>query len=1202
MRTHWGMRIVGIVLSVLILFIGFPKDAFATEEDIPLLEEVLADTEEVEDSSESENEIGEDDNQFQIIENGDFDEEVIEIFEPQELLGGNPFGGGFSNCTYGTWQYVYERTGIELPMLGDAGQWYANAQGYGYEVNPTTPLPPCVAVWDHHVAFVDSVSGGQMHVLSGGYLGGPEDRWVSTGSVLDAGTQYAQNLKGFIYLNHRPNGVVNVIEPKGDGKFHVSGWAFDWDNTSKALTIHVYVGTESSSSHTTPDYTCTANIERSDISSYGAGTKHGFDATFTTTKTGNQAIYIYAIDALGGDNFNSYLAGDNGKTIYISSDTQKPVVSNVKCLSINKDGYKLQCTVSDNKGVTKVNFSTCTLASGKTDWKDYYVTPVNNVATCTIKTSDFSNRQGQYYTDIYAYDASNNKSDWKQEATYYPIIDRTPPVLSEAKASWHTLEEGHLSSYTVSFDAEDTNQIVKVEIGTSINGGDAIWKTVTSEDSHYETEVSIEDYECKLGIYKTTIRATDTFGNISTVTLPEISMNGEILEKDVPTEGIPDGPWVAGIDPDGYEYTGKAVVPSIRVYHRTKRLAQGTDYSLNYKNNIERGIATIEVKGKNNYSNTAYVDFQIVSKSIGDGVNFDPAFQVSIADKKYTGGELISKPVIKLGTKTLKENQDYTLSFSGDQTSVGTVTITVSGIRNFKDSAKIKYKIYEEGMSLTKAVLSIPAEENLTYTGSQVKPVVNVKVSAGDNSFLDKKFYDVSYVNNTNVGKATATVKGKNGYSGTKSISFTIKAKPVSVENMTISVATSTYTGTAVKPDITVIDKSAGLVDSTNYTVTYKNNTNAAEETATNPKTGKSIAPEVTVKFKGNYSGSISKPFAIKPTSLTGEDLAITFSDIKDTGRSVINAQSLKPTIKYGKKTLSKGKDYEIEFERASDKEIQTAIVKLIGNYTGSIPCKFRIYTEKNDFSKGDYAVGLVTDNITYTGRKISPEVRVTTTIDGGTFTLVPGKDYTISYSNNTKAANSTDKVAPTWKVTGKGAYKGTLTGGFTIKPATFSDAKFRVTVANVKFNGKDQKPKVTVVECASGKVLKSSDYTAVYDSTKNAATEDVKVTITGRGNYEGTLTGHFRVYGKDISGVTVEKIKNVSYTGKQITPNGSDVKVYADKKKTIPLQEGVHYTLTYGTNLKAGAGSVILNGLGEYGGVKTVKFTIIPKWLQWVL
>lgn len=71
-----------------------------------------------------------------------------------------------------------------------------------------------------------------------------------------------------------------------------------------------------------------------------------------------------------------------------------------------------------------------------------------------------------------------------------------------------------------------------------------------------------------------------------------------------------------------------------------------------------------------------------------------------------------------------------------------------------------------------------------TYTGKALTPAVTVKDSKG-NSLKKGTDYTVSYKNNKSLGTATATVKLKGNYSGSKKLYFTIKPKTTSLSKLT---------------------------------------------------------------------------------------------------------------------------------------------------------------------------------------------------------------------------------------------------------------------------------------------------------------------------------------------------------------------------------------------------------------------------------
>ena len=49
---------------------------------------------------------------------------------------------------------------------------------------------------------------------------------------------------------------------------------------------------------------------------------------------------------------------------------------------------------------------------------------------------------------------------------------------------------------------------------------------------------------------------------------------GDILPEDRPAsvEAVPNGLWIAGVEEQGYTYTGKAIKPEVRVYNHKTRL------------------------------------------------------------------------------------------------------------------------------------------------------------------------------------------------------------------------------------------------------------------------------------------------------------------------------------------------------------------------------------------------------------------------------------------------------------------------------------------------------------------------------------------------------------------------------------------------------------------------------------------------------
>ena len=97
---------------------------------------------------------------------------------------------------------------------------------------------------------------------------------------------------------------------------------------------------------------------------------------------------------------------------------------------------------------------------------------------------------------------------------------------------------------------------------------------------------------------------------------------------------------------------------------------------------------------------------------------------------------------------------------------------------------------------------------------------------------------------------------GKGNFKGEVKVQWSIVAANANLFNITLGTTEYTYDGNAKTPTVTVKDGEATLVENTDYTLAYTGNTNAGTAT-------------VTATGKGNYSGTQTATFTIKPATLT---------------------------------------------------------------------------------------------------------------------------------------------------------------------------------------------------------------------------------------------------------------------------------------------------------------------------------------------
>lgn len=84
-------------------------------------------------------------------------------------------------------------------------------------------------------------------------------------------------------------------------------------------------------------------------------------------------------------------------------------------------------------------------------------------------------------------------------------------------------------------------------------------------------------------------------------------------------------------------YTGKSQKPVPTVKHGSKKLTNGKDYSITYKNNKNTGKATVTITGKGNYTGTKTVSFKIIpKKATVSSVTSSKKGQLTVKCKKDT--------------------------------------------------------------------------------------------------------------------------------------------------------------------------------------------------------------------------------------------------------------------------------------------------------------------------------------------------------------------------------------------------------------------------------------------------------------------------------------------------------------------------------------------------------------------------------------
>ena len=299
-----------------------------------------------------------------------------------------------------------------------------------------------------------------------------------------------------------------------------------------------------------------------------------------------------------------------------------------------------------------------------------------------------------------------------------------------------------------------------------------------------------------------------------------------------------------------YTYDGKVKTPAVTVKGSDGKVISSGNYSVAYasgRTNV--GTYKVTVTFKNNYSGSKALSFKINAVS-------SAKCSVKLGATSYTYDGKVKTPAVTVKGSDGKviSSGNYSVAYASGRTNVGTYKVTVTFKNNYSGSKALSFKI--NAVSSAKCSVKLGAT-SYTYDGKVKTPTVTVKNAAG--KVLKKNTdYTVTYATGRkNVGTYKVTVKFKGNYTGTKTLSFKIKPIDVSKCKISLSKTSYTYNGKAQKPSVTVKNASGTKLTTSSYTVTYA-------------KGLKNVGIyKVTIKMKGNYTGTKTLTYKINPVKTT---------------------------------------------------------------------------------------------------------------------------------------------------------------------------------------------------------------------------------------------------------------------------------------------------------------------------------------------
>ena len=205
---------------------------------------------------------------------------------------------------------------------------------------------------------------------------------------------------------------------------------------------------------------------------------------------------------------------------------------------------------------------------------------------------------------------------------------------------------------------------------------------------------------------------------------------------------------------------------------------------------------------------------------------------LSTSTYAYDGKAKTPSVTVKVGGKTLKNDTDYTVSYSNN-TKVGTAKVTITGKGNYTGSVSKTYIIKNNFKKATVSGISTKA-----FTGKNITQSITVKYNG--KTLKKGTDYTVSYSNNKSIGTATVKIAGKGSYTGT--ITKTFKINPAKQEIQKLKAKSKAF----------FVDW-AQKGSATGYEIQYATNskfTSAKKVTITNDKTDKATVSKLSGKKK----------------------------------------------------------------------------------------------------------------------------------------------------------------------------------------------------------------------------------------------------------------------------------------------------------------------------------------------------------------
>ena len=391
----------------------------------------------------------------------------------------------------------------------------------------------------------------------------------------------------------------------------------------------------------------------------------------------------------------------------------------------------------------------------------------------------------------------------------------------------------------------------------------------------------------------------------------------------------------------------------------------------------------------------------------------------------YDGTDKIPNVTVKADdNNAVLADSDYGVNITGNR-NVGNATVTVTakagGNYTFTE-AKVQFAIKKASAVLT----SSPQANLLTYNGTK-QELVTAGTATGGTVVYSDTGADGSYSETIPEGKDAGTytvhymVKGDANHEDTAPSSRSVTINPKEITPViTLAQDSYVYDGTPQTPDVTVMD-GTDTINSTEYTVSYQNNTNAGTATVTvSDNNGGNYIVNGTATFEiTKKAPTVTAPAKITGLQYNGAAQELVTAGVCHEGTVVysVNGGNYSSAIPEG---MAVG-TYTIDYKVLGD-----------ANHSDTAPVQLTVEIGRNEVTNP--TISLSQDTFIYNGSQQKPTI----TVYDNNSRLIPEREYvaTITGTNGNNGMVDVDTYTITITTPSTSNYNMTADG--TVNVRTF--------------------------------------------------------------------------------------------------------------------------------------------------------------------